>query len=189
MIFCAALRSSSRKRRGRGRHEVATQIAAGQGKPSLQVAHGGLSEGAYRLDLHYTRASGLAQARLQLAVLSGNRRRALEQIDRLVNIDRQLERMASGDIEPVSSIEEFQAELTDQRLAIASEKLALTSTIELPRLEPAFGAGMGLALDRAEEVEIVESDEIKGRLFHLLLWSTGFLILCLGVAAAAVIQL
>ncbi|HEU4650316.1 MAG TPA: hypothetical protein VFS49_02775, partial [Croceibacterium sp.] len=42
-----------------------------------------------RVDLHYLRASGLAQMRLQLAVLSGNRRRALEQIDRLVDIDKQ----------------------------------------------------------------------------------------------------
>ena len=49
-----------------------------------------------RLDLQFPRASGLAQARLQVAVLSGNRRRALEQIDRLVAIDKQLERLADG---------------------------------------------------------------------------------------------
>ena len=46
-----------------------------------------------RLDLQFLRASGLAQARLQLAVLSGNRRRALEQIERLIGIDRLLERV------------------------------------------------------------------------------------------------
>ena len=39
-----------------------------------------------RPDLEWLRASALAQARLQLAVLSGNRRRALEQIDRLVGM-------------------------------------------------------------------------------------------------------
>ena len=168
---------------------MATQTAAGQHMPALRFSRDGEARHTYRLDLHYLRASGLAQARLQLAVLSGNRRRALEQLDRLVGIDRELERMAAGDAAPPSPARELEAELTDQRLAIASEKLALTSVIELPRLEPAFGAGMGPALDPAEEVEIVENDALKSRLFHLLLWSAGFLILCLGVAAAAIVQL
>ena len=42
-------------------------------------------------DVDYLRASGLAQVRLQLAVLSGNRRGALRELDRLVELDRQLE--------------------------------------------------------------------------------------------------
>jgi outer membrane protein TolC len=53
-----------------------------------------------RPELAWMRASGLAQARLQLAVLAGNRRRALEQIDRLIGIDRQLERLARGESTP-----------------------------------------------------------------------------------------
>jgi hypothetical protein len=142
---------------------------------------------AERPDLSWLRASALAQARLQLAVLSGNRRRALEQIDRLVGIDRQLERLARGEHTP--SAEAHAAELDDQRLAIASEKLALTSAVELPRLAPAFGAGMGAALAPDEEVEIVEHEALKSRLFHVLLWSTGFLVLCVAVAATAVMQL
>ena len=170
---------------------MATQTAAGQNVPIFRFSRidGDEARQGYRLDLHYTRASGLAQARLQLAVLSGNRRRALEQIDRLVSIDHQLERMASGDIVLVFLIEDLEAELTDQRLAIASEKLALTSVIELPRLEPAFGAGMASVLDPNEEVEIVENEVLKGRLFQILLWGAGFLILCLGVAAATVTKL
>jgi hypothetical protein len=140
-----------------------------------------------RPELGWLRASGLAQARLQLAVLSGNRRRALEQIDRLIGIDRQLERLARGEARPGDVA--LEAELADQRLAIASEKLALTSGIELPRLEPAFGAGMGAALAPDEPVEIVEDEALKSRLFHLMLWGTGFLVLCLGVAAAAITQL
>jgi hypothetical protein len=140
-----------------------------------------------RPELGWMRASGLAQARLQLAVLSGNRRRALEQIDRLVGIDRQLERLARG--EPTLDRAALEADLADQRLAIASEKLALTSGIELPRLEPAFGAGMGAALAPEEPVEIVEDEALKGRLFHLMLWAAGFFVLCLGVAAAAVTRL
>jgi hypothetical protein len=140
-----------------------------------------------RPELGWVRASGLAQARLQLAVLSGNRRRALEQIDRLVGIDRQLERIARGERTPDEGA--LEADLADQRLAIASEKLALTSGIELPRLEPAFGAGMGAALAPDEPVEIVEDAALRGRLFHLMLWAAGFVVLCLGVAAAAVTQL
>ena len=140
-----------------------------------------------RPEVNWMRASGLAQARLQLAVLSGNRRRALEQIDRLIGIDRQLERLARG--ESTLAAGALEAELADQRLAIASEKLALTSGIELPRLEPAFGAGMGAALAPDEEVEIVEHEALKGFLFHVLLWAAGYLVLCLGVATAVAMQL
>ena len=144
---------------------------------------------AARLDLQFLRASALAQARLQLAVLSGNRRRALEQIDRLVAIDKQLERVVQGRTGPLPDPHHLAGDLADQRLAIASEKLALTSAVSLPRLEPAFGAGMGAALDPDEEVEIVEHETLKGQLVRLAWWAAGFLILCLGVAAAAVAQL
>jgi hypothetical protein len=140
-----------------------------------------------RPDLSWLRASALAQARLQLAVLSGNRRRALEQIDRLVGIDRQLERLARGETTP--AVEALATDLADQRLAIASEKLALTSGVELPRLEPAFGAGMGAALDPDEEVEIVEHEALKSRLVQALLWATGFFLLCIAVAVGAAMQL
>ncbi|HEY6816366.1 MAG TPA: hypothetical protein VI168_12560 [Croceibacterium sp.] len=135
----------------------------------------------------WLRASGLAQARLQLAVLAGNRRRALEQIDRLIGIDRQLERLARGEHAP--SADALEADLAEQRLAIASEKLALTAGIELPRLEPAFGAGMGAALAPEEEVEIVEAEALKGHFARLALWASGFAVLCVGVAGAAVLQL
>ena len=135
---------------------MATQTAAGQHRPALRFSRDGEARHTYRLDLHYLRASGLAQARLQLAVLSGNRRRALEQLDRLVGIDRELERMAAGDAAPPSPARELEAELTDQRLAIASEKLALTSVIELPRLEP---------IDH--EVLLARTERLYDRILHL----------------------
>jgi hypothetical protein len=138
-----------------------------------------------RPDLPLLRASGLAQARLQLAVLSGNRRRALEQIERLIGIDRLLERVGRGEPPPAG----LEDDLAAQRLAIASEKLALASQVSLPRLEPAFGAGMGAALDPCEEVEIVEDKVLAGRLSRVLLWASGLLVLSLGVGAAAVLQL
>ena len=143
----------------------------------------------HRLDLQFLRASGLAQARLQLAVLSGNRRRALEQIDRLVAIDKQLERLADGRGGPVPDPQHLEGDLADQRLAIASEKLALTSQVTLPRLEPAFGAGMGAALAPHEEVEIVEDEVLASGFAKVLMWASGLLVLSLGVAAAAVAQL
>lgn len=137
-----------------------------------------------RLDLHYLRASGLAQARLQLAVLSGNRRRALEQIDRLVALDKQLERVAEGLVAIAPPSDALEAELADERLAIASEKLALTAGIEMPRLEPAFGAGLAIALPADEPVEIVEEAALKGRLAMWLLAALVLLVTCLGVGAA-----
>jgi hypothetical protein len=163
---------------------VATQTAVGDGASVFRFSIDGAEPGREpRPDLQYVRASGLAQARLQRAVLSGNRGRALEQIDRLVAIDKQLERLAAGKAAENGS--ELESDLADQRLAIATEKLALTSGIELPRLEPAFAAGMG----SEEDVEIVEDETLKNRMFHILLWGFGFIILCLGVTAAVLVQM
>jgi hypothetical protein len=87
--------------------------------------------------LQYVRASALAQARLQLAILGGNRRRALREIDRLVEIDRELARIAGPD-QPAArtslSGAELEAYLARQQSAIASEKLALVAGVEFPRL-------------------------------------------------------
>ena len=167
---------------------VVAHQAVADGVSLLSLSHAGsLSEAGDRLGWHYVRASGLAQARLQLAVLSGNRRRALEQIDRLIGIDRQLERLALGESTPAANV--IETELAEQRLAIASEKLALTSAIELPRLEPAFGAGMGTALAPDEPVEIVEDEALRGHFARFALWASGFAVLCVGVAVAAVTQL
>jgi hypothetical protein len=141
----------------------------------------GAREALCQRDLQYLRASGLAQTRLQLAVLTGNRRRALEQIDRLVTIDKQLERLALG--HPAAEVAEMEADLTEQRLAIATEKLALTSAITMPRLEPAFAA-----VEPEEDAEIVEDETLKNRLFHILLWGFGFILLCLGVTAAVLVR-
>ena len=52
-----------------------------------------------------------------------------------------------------------------------------------------FLRGMGTALAPDEEVEIVEDETLKSGLARLAIWASGFLILCAGVAAAAVMQL
>jgi hypothetical protein len=169
---------------------VTAQTVAGDGVSIFRFSREtDRGERGPRLDLHYVRATALAQVRLQLAVLSGNRRRALEQIDRLVSLDKELERLSDGTLAIAPPLEPLAVELADERLAIAAEKLALTGGTHLPRLEPAFGAGMGAALAPGEEVEIVEAETLKGTLTRLALWASGFLVLCAGVAAAAVAQL
>jgi hypothetical protein len=105
------------------------------------------------------RASGLAQARLQLAVLSGNRRRALEQIDRLLGIDRQLERIARGESTPAPGA--IEADLAEQRLAIASEKLALDLGDRAAAPRARVRRRMGAALAPDEPVEIVENATLR----------------------------
>ena len=160
---------------------MATQPAVADGNPFNHLP--GHSPPP-RLDLHYLRASGLAQARLQLAVLSGNRRRALEQIDRLVMIDKQLERVSEGLVAIAPPAEVLEDELDRERLAIASEKLALTAGVELPRLEPAFGAGLAAALSPEEPVEIVEEETLRSSLKTLALGAFALLVFCLGFGAA-----
>jgi hypothetical protein len=158
---------------------VAAQTAVADGAPFHRS-----SVPPVRLDLHYLRASGLAQARLQLAVLSGNRHRALEQIDRLVAIDKRLEQVAEGLVAISPPPEALEAELADERLAIASEKLALTAGIEMTRFEPAFGAGLAAVIPIEEPIEIVEEKTLKSRLAMLLVGALVLLALCLGLGAA-----
>jgi hypothetical protein len=131
------------------------------------------------LGLGYLRASGLAQVRLQLAVLSGNRRGALRELDRLVEIDRQLEAVASGEL-PCGSLV---AQLDEQRQAIASEKLALMAAIEFPSLAPA---------DRATEEPdaggdafvVIEDTEFGRKLGRMLAWLLGLIVIGTLVAFA-----
>lgn len=157
--------------------------AVGDGTAHLRFVPADAGQG----QLHLVRASGLAQTRLQIAVLSGNRRRALEQIDRLIAIDQQLESLAGDEAAP--RLPNLSDDLADQRLAIATEKLALTSGIDLPRLEPAFGAGMSGAIAPHEEVEIVEEESLNRRLLRLAAWALGFLALCFALTAAAMFLL
>jgi hypothetical protein len=127
-------------------------------------------------DLNYLRASGLAQVRLQLAVLSGNRRGALRELDRLVEIDRQLEVLASqgrtGGLPGASLL----AQLDEQREAIASEKLALMAAIEFPRLAPA--ERVAEQEDAAEEeFVVIEDTEFGRKLGRALAWALGLIVM------------
>jgi hypothetical protein len=116
------------------------------------------------VDLNYLRASGLAQVRLQLAVLSGNRRAVLRELDRLVEFDRQLE---TGEV-----LDEWRsglkAHLEEQRQAIASEKLALMAAVEFPRLAPVERIPEEVAAPEEEELAVVVEDtEFSGKLVRV----------------------
>jgi len=136
------------------------------------------------VDLGYVRASGLAQVRLQLAVLSGNRRGALREVDRLVEIDRQLEALAS----PPASPSELPgaaliAQLDEQRQAIATEKLALMAAIEFPRLAPPERAEEADAVGDPEIV-VVEDHEFGPRLVSALAWLAALIVVGTALAFA-----
>nr|WP_166180125.1 hypothetical protein [Altererythrobacter segetis] len=113
------------------------------------------------IDLDYVRASGLAQVRLQLAVLSGNRRGALRELDRLVEIDRQIE---AGQLFGEGQNAGLKAHLEEQREAIASEKLVLMAAVEFPRLSPTERSA---EIPQEEgELGVVEDTEFARKLLY-----------------------
>jgi hypothetical protein len=134
--------------------------------------------------LQFVRASGLAQARLQLAILSGDRRRALCEIDRLVEIDRQLAHLVEHG-RPVSehefSGEPIDAHLARQRRAIATEKLALGAAMEFPRL-PSLRESEELLLGEANEITAIEDKAFPRRLVLAAVWLVA--LIALGAALA-----
>jgi hypothetical protein len=116
--------------------------------------------------LDIVRASGLAQVRLQLAVLSGNRRGVLRELDRLVEFDRQLETgNAFGEWRSSAGLK---THLDEQRQAIASEKLALMAAVEFPRLAPAERAAEVPAPANDEELIVIEDTDFSRKLLYAL---------------------
>jgi hypothetical protein len=157
-------------------------MARRDGRPCRSAA----AEPDYRVGLQYLRASGLAQARLQLAVLSGDRRRALREIDRLVDIDRQLECLADDGRPraPAPFGEGLHAHLAEQQQAIAVEKLALTAGIEFPRLAAPERHQGELVLDEGEATGLVEDTEFGRKLSRALRWWLAAALICLAISLA-----
>jgi hypothetical protein len=115
-------------------------------------------------NVDYVRASGLAQVRLQLAVLSGNRRGALRELDRLVEFDKRLE--AGHAFDAWQSSAGLKGHLDEQREAIACEKLALMAAIEFPRLAPAERSTDPVPDE--DELAVVEDTEFGRKLLYAL---------------------
>lgn len=87
------------------------------------------------LGLQLSRAQAMALTRLHFAFAGGNRRQAMEAMDRLHALDAEAERLAGRLPAPPDGDADLAAvakHLSDQKLAIAFEKLALASSISGP---------------------------------------------------------
>src|SRR5690606_12592581 len=110
---------------------------------------------------------------------------ALREIDRLVEIDRQLARISEcGEPEGGGvSGEPMETHLASQQRAIASEKLALMAAVELPRLsDPPEGAE--LLLGEEHEIPVVEDTTFGRRLRLIGIWLVGLILLGTVIAIA-----
>jgi hypothetical protein len=138
--------------------------------------------------LQFVRASGLAQARLQLAILSGDRKRALCEIDRLVEIDRELAHLIEHGTPGNSDLsgELMTAHLSRQRQAIATEKLALGAAMEFPRL-PSLRESEELLLDEAAEIVAIEDKAFPRRLVLAAMWLVA--LIAMGTALAVAVPM
>lgn len=130
-------------------HAISTRYGAGFAETAPTPAAtprprgtGAPGVGALRLGLQLSRANAMALTRLQLALCTGERRQALEAIDRLHTLDAKLERVvAQLDDAPAEDqgVDDqdwaaLSTHLADQKLALAFEKLALASGITGPDL-------------------------------------------------------
>jgi hypothetical protein len=91
----------------------------------------------FGLSLQLSRASMMALTRLQLALQSGDRQATMAAMDRLHSLDAEMERLVDRLPERPGEDTEWSAisrHVSDQKLAIAFEKLALASEISGPDL-------------------------------------------------------
>lgn len=100
-------------------------------EPGIEEA---IPSNALSMGLQLSRASTMAMLRLQLALESGERRQALEAIDRLHALDAEMERLVNqlplpGDDADLRAITRH---VGDQKVQLAFDKLALASGISGP---------------------------------------------------------
>jgi hypothetical protein len=91
----------------------------------------------FGLSLQLSRASMMALTRLQLAIQSGDRQATMAAMDRLHTLDAEMERLVAGLPARPDDDPEWRAlsrHVSDQKLALAFEKLALVSEISGPDL-------------------------------------------------------
>jgi hypothetical protein len=109
------------------------------------------------LGLQLSRASLMALTRLQLAIQSGDRQQTMAAMDRLHALDAEMERLVDRLPPPAGHDAEWGAiakHVSDQKLAIAFEKLALVSEISGPAMISA--AAPPLVLGPRQEEEATE---------------------------------
>lgn len=109
----------------------------------------GAAPADFGLGLQLSRAGMMALTRLQLAIQSGDRQQAMEAMDRLHALDAEMERLVGRLPPPADNDTEWSAisrHVSDQKLAIAFEKLALVSDISGPDMV----SGRAVPLPRGE---------------------------------------
>lgn len=163
--------------------ELQGRLAGAPLRQRMTYQFDSVSPRAAALEVNYLRANSLAQMRLQLAVLSGNRRGALRELDRLVEIDRELETLAANGTAGLAPGAALIAQLDAQRQAIATEKLALMAAIEFPHLAPAERSAEDAAPED-DELAVVEDTEFGRKLGRALAWLLGLIVFGTLVALA-----
>lgn len=102
---------------------------------SFEISGDDESQESLLLGLQLCRANTMSLTRLQLALRNGDRRCALEAIDRLHALDARIENLVERLPHPANEDTDWMAitrHLEDQKIAIAFEKLALASEISGP---------------------------------------------------------
>lgn len=94
--------------------------------------------------LQLLRAANLQAVRLQLAMFRQERRTAMESLDRLADMDRELERFLAG-LEPAApALDAINRLVATQKNALADEKIALMAEIRGPKVAPKADAARPL---------------------------------------------
>jgi hypothetical protein len=162
-----------------------------QGK-NPPVQDRGITPDLLGIGLQLVRASNLTMTRLQLALQSGDRRRAMMAMDGLMDIDAEIEGFVS-DLAPAPGEDaHWQAlagYLENQKAAIAVEKHALTGMAQrpdLPRLDMPVIPETADSLTPPQD-EMPQTDAVAGR---TRMWLITAIFACiLGIAGLVAVAL
>ncbi len=140
------------------------------------------------LGLQFCRANALSLTRLQLALASGDRQRALEALDKLHALDAEIEHLVQRLPSPDGAELEWRAinkHLGEQKLAIAFEKLALVSEISGPDMAAPSSALPRRESDAGGQAEWPTLPEVEPERWNSIPWQKiGALVLTMLVVAA-----
>lgn len=123
--------------------------------PQITESHDAATTTELGLGLQLSRASLMALTRLQLAIQSGDRQQTMAAMDRLHALDAEMERLVESLPAPQGSQAEWSKiakHVSDQKLAIAFDKLALVSEISGPDMTSRpTGSASAIPLTEADE--------------------------------------
>lgn len=142
------------------------------------------------LGLQFCRANAMSLTRLQLALKTGDRQCALETMDKLHALDAEMERLVRRLPAPTGEEPQWEAinrHLSDQKMAIAFQKLAFASGIEGPDLvsRPA-GFERGEEADRNEFPDWPELPEMEPERLDRFPWQKAAIAILAVLIVAAI---